>query len=82
MGYYRSESDLANRGWTSTYLRRRKTHLQVVRSLMAPPIIGPAKREMAYTIAMFAPKAAHFAGGTMSVIMVIPRAKLLPLPMP
>jgi hypothetical protein len=49
---------------------------------MAPPIIGPAKREMAYTIAIFAPKAAHFAGGIISVIMVIPRAKLPPPPIP
>ena len=49
---------------------------------MAPPIIGPANSEMAYSAAIFALNVAHFSGGDRSVIIVIPSAKQPPPPTP
>ena len=52
----------------------KKTQRHVDRELIAPPIIGPHRREMAYTMLRLAVYFAYFSGGTSSSIMAVLRA--------
>jgi hypothetical protein len=64
-----------------TYFNK-NTQRQVVLDDIAPPMIGPASREIAYTVLRFAVYLAYFSGGTISVIRAAEIAKQPPPPIP
>lgn len=64
-----------------THLRK-NTHLQVVLSLIAPPMSGPSTLERAKTDEMMAAYVAYFAGGTMRGIIIVDSAYIPEPPIP
>jgi hypothetical protein len=61
---------------------RRNTHLHVDPELIAPPPIGPTKRDNAYTEFRYAEYDASFSGDTRSFIIAVDRVKQPALPTP